>query len=370
MERIILCYVEGGEKMHRKITQFAVICLAVLAIVACEKLAGPGANEVLNKYLDASLKGRYKEAYSYVSKEDKTIKDLQSYLKENENEEYEDNPLAQAIVSKVSYKILKLEKTHKKATAEVEITLPDIGSIFADVMGAAFKSVFGDGDEKEMEKILTKKFESGEIPLTTKKETFNLIKEKDGWKVYLDWKTEKLKKERQSKIQALLSEAEELKKTKKLYGAVEKYKQILELDSGMAGVKEALEKTKKELKLFKEKQAYIKNVVLYDLKAKYYETYLEDKVPGVEFKIKNNSDKTLTEVEVTVYFKDENGGIIAEEDYHPVLVSEYSFGDDNKPLKPNYIWQLEEGKFYKAGSVPSEWKEGAVSAKITNIEFQ
>jgi len=353
--------------MRRKINQFVIICLAVLAIVACEKLSGSSPNEVLNNYLNASLKGKYKEAYSYVSAEDKAIKDLQSYLKENEKE---DNPFAQAITSKVSYKILKLDKSDKRATADVEIILPDFESIFADVMGAAFKSAFGGGDEKEMEKILAKKFESGEVPMTTKKETFNLVKQEDGWKVYLNWKSEKIKKEKQAKIQALLAEAEELKKSKKLHGAVEKYEQVLELDSEMVDVKEGLEETKKEIKSFEEKQAYIKNVVLYDLKAKYYKTYLDEKVPGVEFKIKNKGDRTLKEVEVTVYFKDANGTIIAEEDYHPVLVTKYSFSGDNKPLKPNYVWQMERGKFYKADSVPSEWKEGAVSAKITNIEFE
>lgn len=353
--------------MRRKTTQFVFICIASLTILACEKLLGPSPNEVLNGYLDASLKGRYKEAYSYVSAEDKAIKDLQSYIKENEKD---DNPFTQAIVSKVSYKILKLEKSENNATADVEINMPDFGSIFADVMGAAFKSVFGGGDENEIEKILAKKFESGEIPLTTMEETFKLVKEKDGWKVFLDWKNEKIKKEKQAKIQTLLTEAEELNKSKKHYVAVEKYEQILELDSEMVDAKEGLEETIKEIKSFEEKQAYVKNIVLYDLKARYYKTYLEEKVPGVEFKLKNKGDRTLKEVEVTVYFKNANGTIIAEEDYHPVLVTKFSFSGDNKPLKPNYIWQMEQDKFYKADSVPSEWKEGAVSAKITNIEFE
>ena len=353
--------------MLRKHIQISMIFLATLTILACDKLSGPSPNEVLNQYLDASLKGRYEESYSYVSAADKAVKDLQSYLKENEKK---DSPFTEAIVSKVSYKILSLEKSEKTATANVEITLPDFGSMFAGVMGAAFKSAFGGGDEKEMEKILDKKFEGGEVPLTTKEETFKLVKEEDGWKVFLDWKTEKIKKERQAKIQALLVEAEELKKSKKLHGAVKKYEQILELDSEMVDAKEGLKETKKEIKSFEEKQAYIKNVVLYDLKARYYETYLEKKVPGVEFKLKNKGDRALKEVEVTVYFKDANGTIIAEEDYHPVLVTKYSFSGDNKPLKPNYIWQMERGKFYKADSVPSEWKEGSVSAKITNIEFE
>ena len=91
-------------------------------------------------------------------------------------------------------------------------------------------------------------------------------------------------------------------------------------------------------------------------------------MPGVDFKLKNGGDRSLNEVEVTVYFQGSGGAIIAEESYHPVLVSTYSFGN-NKPLKPNYIWQMERGKFYKADSVPTEWKEGAASATITDIEF-
>ncbi len=95
---------------------------------------------------------------------------------------------------------------------------------------------------------------------------------------------------------------------------------------------------------------------------------LDGRVPGVTFKLKNNGDRTLDKVKVTVFFNDENGNIIFEEDYHPVLVSDYSLYD-NKPLKPNYVWRNERGRFYSAKSVPSEWKTGDVTAKITDIEF-
>jgi len=107
---------------------------------------------------------------------------------------------------------------------------------------------------------------------------------------------------------------------------------------------------------------------LYDVTARYYKTYTEDNMPGVTFKVKNAGDKTLNEVEVTIYFKDAQGNIIAEEDYHPVLITEYSFGDD-KPLKPGYIFQMERGKFYKAENVPNEWQEGSIKAEISDINF-
>jgi hypothetical protein len=290
---------------------------------------------------------------------------MESYLSEAK----EMGPLVQALSSKASYQIGEVTIEDDRAQASVNIAVPDFSVIFADLLGTAFRSAFSGSEKEEIEKKLAEKYKDKEIPMTTKSEKFHLVKDDDGWKVFLDWKTQKIKKERQTKIQSLLAEAEKLKKSKKLHGAVEKYEQVLELDSEMVDAKEGLEETQKEIKSFEEKQAYIENVILYDLKAKYHKTYLDERVPGVEFKLKNKGNKALNEVEVTVYFKDAKGTIIAEEDYHPVLVTKYSFSGNNKPLKPNYVWQMERNHFYKAESVPTEWKEGAVSAKITNIEF-
>ena len=75
-------------------------------------------------------------------------------------------------------------------------------------------------------------------------------------------------------------------------------------------------------------------------------------------------------MEVTVYLKDTDGNIIAEENFYPVLVSRYSFSGNNKPLKPGYIWQMEKGKWYTIKDAPSEWQIGNAEARITNIEFE
>ena len=117
-----------------------------------------------------------------------------------------------------------------------------------------------------------------------------------------------------------------------------------------------------------EEAAYIKQYVkLYDLKARYYDSVLDGRVPGVDFKIKNLGNRTLNEVDVRVVFYDAEGKPIAEETYYPVLESSYSSG--HNPLRPNYIWQQERGQFYSAKNVPSEWKVGQVSATVTEIEF-
>lgn len=115
------------------------------------------------------------------------------------------------------------------------------------------------------------------------------------------------------------------------------------------------------------KTAYIaEHLELYDVSAKYMDSLLNERVPGVFFKLRNKGERSLDMVEVTVYFKDVNGTVIAEDEYTPVLVSVFG---DNKPLKPNYIWQMERGGFQSADSVPSEWEEGNIVAVITEIRF-
>jgi hypothetical protein len=105
---------------------------------------------------------------------------------------------------------------------------------------------------------------------------------------------------------------------------------------------------------------------LYDLETGLYETYLDKRVPGVKFKLKNEGDLTLTLVKVTVYFKDATGTTIHEESFLPV--SAYAL-ENRGPLRPGYIWELERGKFYTAKSGPTEWKPGAAEARITDLEF-
>ncbi len=117
---------------------------------------------------------------------------------------------------------------------------------------------------------------------------------------------------------------------------------------------------------------YIKNIEIYDVNARYMDSLLDGRVPGVTFKIKNNGDRTLHTVEVRIIFKDKDGNAIDEVEYSPVLYIEDSSIalSNNKPLRPGYIWQNERGSFYSAKSVPSEWEAGSVEASVIAIEFE
>lgn len=112
---------------------------------------------------------------------------------------------------------------------------------------------------------------------------------------------------------------------------------------------------------------YLPWVELYEFQAGYFTSYLDERVPGVLFKLRNAGNRTLSKVQVTVYFYDAAGTAIAEEVYTPVLVSSYSV--DSAPLRPGYIWQGEQGRFLAAKQVPSEWLAGRATARVTSIEF-
>ena len=322
----------------------------------------------LLEYLDAKYSSNYEQAYSKLSSEDKSIKSLEEFTSENNQKAL--LSIINALSNTITYEVISVTVENNTAFAVIETDIPDSEKMIGELMGSFFSKMFDkDFDENEMMHLVEEKFKDKEIPMTKKTDTINLVKEKVGWFVFLDWKTKKIEQEKREKVKYLLSEAEELLEEKKLYGAIAKYEQILELDSKIVEAKEGIEETNLEIQVLEEKQNYIDNIELYDLKASYHKTYIDGNMPGVTFKLRNKGAKTLNEVEVTVYFKDENGSVIYEENYYPVLVSKYSF-NDKKPLKPNYVWSMGKGKFYKVENVPSEWKTGAVSAKITNIEFK
>lgn len=166
-----------------------VLCsLTILLAVGCGRI-GPDPKDVLSKYLDNLLHGNHAEAYKYISTRDKKIKSLQVYLSEQSKVE---SPFAKAVTSKISYEIKDVTITKDQAKINVAITTPDPGYIVTDVLDAAFMSTFGEKkNEKEMDKMLAEKYKGKEVPMTTITQSFDLVKESDGWKVFLNWEIKK-----------------------------------------------------------------------------------------------------------------------------------------------------------------------------------
>lgn len=115
-----------------------------------------------------------------------------------------------------------------------------------------------------------------------------------------------------------------------------------------------------------EEETYLKNnIELLDSKVSICEGY-DGEHPGLSnVSVKNNGDKDISELTVTVYFQDEDGKDIAENYF---LVIGGLFGGDT--LKANYSWKMEDGKFYEIENLADEVDINRNRVEITEITFE
>ena len=109
------------------------------------------------------------------------------------------------------------------------------------------------------------------------------------------------------------------------------------------------------------KRAYLSRVALKNVKVG--KSVLDE--TGVFGEVKNVGNRTLKEVQITIYCLDKKGQAVFEKTYRPVYVSDSGFSmREKKPLRPNYT----EKFGCKLDDAPSDWS-GQVRVIVTDIEF-
>ena len=323
--------------------------LLIFIFTSCN-FFGPSPKDVLTKYLNSFFKGNYSQAYDLLSAKDRNFKNQKEY-----ESQFNDNPFSKILEGKISFNIKEIKVNGDSAEATVEITAPDTRKIVAEIMGMAFASAFGGRkDDKEMQKMVTEKFKDKSLPKTTVTQTWDLVKDKEGWRVFLNW-------EGQKKAVEISEQATQLENSKNFEEAKAKYQEALSLDKNNKTTQGKLAEIDKTIEIYKAKKFYFDKI---EVRNVHLGTDFIGNV-GVFGEVKNNGDKTLKKVEVTAYCSDKNDKIIFEKTYHPILVTEYSFADDNTPLKPNYSRRFG----FKLNDAPSDWSK-KVKVSVTDVEFQ
>jgi len=70
----------------------------------------------------------------------------------------------------------------------VEVATPDYEGVLGELFGAIMAMVVGrEQDDNALEDVLAEKLEGKNWPTTTRTEYYDLVKEKDGWKVFLNY---------------------------------------------------------------------------------------------------------------------------------------------------------------------------------------
>ncbi len=120
-------------------------------------------------------------------------------------------------------------------------------------------------------------------------------------------------------------------------------------------------------KFVNEKKTYMENLELRNLTVGKGKKYLFGSPnPGLFATLTNKGNRTLNEVEISVYFYNGKGAIVSEKKLYPVSVSKYRPGRDNDPLKPRKAKKV--GYLVKEFA-PSSWA-GKVQMRVTDIKFK
>jgi len=324
------------------------VVLIMLAMWATGCATGPGPREVMGRYLDAYGNGKNEEAYSLLSSSDKTAKSLDAFS------ESEGSDFKAILGPKVSYQVKEVTTEGDKAKAAVEVTTPDIKGVFGEFFEAIMSMVLGgEQDKNALEKMLAEKVQGKNWPTTTSTEYYDLVKEKDGWKVFLNY-------EGIEKSQEVKNKAESLEKQKKYAEAKSALVDAAKLNPKDAEIPGKIKAMDRKAAEYKERQMYFDKIEVRNVSVE--QNNLGQF--GVCGELKNRGDRTLRAVAITVYYLDKEGNGIHEKTYYPVSMTEELSGDD-RPLKPNYARTF----WYRVDGAPSDWAR-KVNVAVTDVEFQ
>lgn len=176
----------GLPTMILRTSTLSILALCGLAILACGSGSGPGS--VVEAYQEAIQDGDYEAAYGYVSSQDRAVRSQQEFV-DNTREAM---VLFGGLMDQTSYEITGEEVEGDRATVAVTVTRPAIESLVGELMAEALSSAFSDEEESEeaLQEALHEKLEAGDLPMTTDQETFDLVREEDGWKIVFGWHLE------------------------------------------------------------------------------------------------------------------------------------------------------------------------------------
>jgi hypothetical protein len=169
--------------MVRRIVLCLMVTVAFAAATGCASTARD-TEQVITAYLDASLHDRDEEAYSYLSQRYRSAMSLEDYTGAKEN-----SIVIQSdeFVKRTTFDVKNVDVKGDRAKAEVEITEPDLKMILKDLVDAFVEWILDDKDGlNKFEDEMGKKYSRGDIPMITRLQYYDLVREDGTWKVDLE----------------------------------------------------------------------------------------------------------------------------------------------------------------------------------------
>ncbi len=167
-----------------------IICLVFL-LIACSEVIDPP-EKILEDYLNATINQEFGRVYDLLSEKDKKIFTREQFLAIYQPKDEISNMIAKKITERVEYEIIEINTHKHKSEIIVYQTTPDANATQL-TLKQIMTSVLLDTTQTELTstEYIIAKFDTllndGTIPIQKHNETYDLLKEKDGWRVWLQW---------------------------------------------------------------------------------------------------------------------------------------------------------------------------------------
>ncbi|NIS09383.1 MAG: hypothetical protein GWO07_11600 [Candidatus Dadabacteria bacterium] len=167
------------------------LCLFILTIfisgviTSCNKQDQNKPEDVLKQFLAADLVGDHKKAYSFLSSTNKNNKPFEQYV--SEKSKHTNSELANLFIENTTHLIENVEIDGDNAKIRVDTTTVDLEIITKEVANASLEAARMGKSFQDIQDDIVEKYKKQALPLNNYKSNHTLIKEKDGWKVLLNY---------------------------------------------------------------------------------------------------------------------------------------------------------------------------------------
>ena len=144
---------------------------------------------VLNRYVRALYARDFRAVYEQLSSADQRLKDVHSYSRERG--EFRDFTLevAQAVARSVEVNLITQRIEPARTTVKAKVNVPDPSKLTASLLDWDSERLerLSPAERKTLLETIDRQKREKNIAMVEGEETFNLVKEPGGWKVFLDW---------------------------------------------------------------------------------------------------------------------------------------------------------------------------------------
>jgi len=178
--------------------RFALFFSTALALILAPSMtpwaAEPGSNTaepalVLQAYLRATHARDFIEAYRYISAEDRRVRDLDRYVRQRSAL----NGFALEAARKLTESV-EIKPAHKQlapdridAVVRYKVPNPDKAAALLLNWNAYQLNSLPVAERRELIDSLEKKRREGSLDMIEKEEKFTLVKDAEGWRIFLNW---------------------------------------------------------------------------------------------------------------------------------------------------------------------------------------